>query len=364
MQPFPESLLVFITTQSDERPVGVFKSELAYARAVRDGKITEGVVMLPVLYEFPAAVQTDKAKPWAHPALWSMVLPNLGRSCHLDRLVAEWRQALDKGEAEARRWASQHLNIEIGIALHADRWAGALHWEAAERADAPRSLAELIERSEVCTVGIDGGGLDDLLGLAVLGRCADTRAWLLWGRAWAQSEVYERRQDIASSLDDFAAAGDLVRVPDDDPQRDLREVAEICAELRNAGKLPEKAGIGVDRFGIAAAVDVMIEAGITDEQIVSIPQGYQLQSAIMGIERKAKDGSLVHAGQGLMAWTVSNAKTVQKGSAIMITKSEAGRAKIDPLIAMFNAAMLMAGNPQPARVRSPWEDPDFRMAAE
>ena len=77
------------------------------------------------------------------------------------------------GEKEVRRWASQHLNIEIGLALKSDEWAGALLWERI--ADPTLTLDELLARSEVVTVGIDGGGLDDLLGLSVLGRACEPR---------------------------------------------------------------------------------------------------------------------------------------------------------------------------------------------
>ena len=65
--PNPESLLLFITTQSDEPPAGVFRAELDYARGVRDGRITDGARMLPILYEFPEDMQTDEDEAVARP---------------------------------------------------------------------------------------------------------------------------------------------------------------------------------------------------------------------------------------------------------------------------------------------------------
>src|SRR5690606_15900220 len=83
----PGAFLFMITTQSDEPPAGVFKAELQLARAIRDGKVTGAAAnMLPILYEFPEEFQVDPEQPWRDVKYWPMVLPNLGRSVHLDLL--------------------------------------------------------------------------------------------------------------------------------------------------------------------------------------------------------------------------------------------------------------------------------------
>lgn len=339
----PESLLIVITTQSDIPPAGIFRQELQYARGVRDGRITDRVRTLPVLYEFPEAMQVDPDRPWLDPKTWPMVLPNLGRSITLERLIDAFGEAQQKGEEEVRRWASQHLNIEIGMGLHAERWRGADYWLAAS-AKGVASLEALIERCDVAVVGIDGGGLDDLLGLTVMGRDRETRDWLSWSRAWAQNDVFDRRKDIAETLRDFEKQGDLVVCKT--PTQDLEELALIVAQLNEAGLLPEKAAVGLDPAGVSQIVDELATNGVRDEQLVAVPQGYRLSGAIWGSERKLKDGTWRPAPQPLMAWCVGNAKAEQRGNAVLITKETAGKAKIDPLMAAFNAATLMSRNPE------------------
>lgn len=337
----PESLFVMITTQSDEPPAGVFKAELEAARAIRDGKVTEDVRMLPVLYEFPATMQVDEAKPWLDPAKWPMVLPNLNRSVFIDRLMTDYRTAKERGEAELRRWASQHLNVEIGMALHANRWRGADYWP---RAALPGlSLKEIIRRSDVITAGIDGGGLDDLFGLGVIGRCAETRDWLAWSKAWAHDDVLELRKDIAEHLRDFERDGDLVIC--EDPEQPLREVAAILAEIRDAGLFPEKYAIGLDPYAVGALVDELAQVEIEGEMLSAVRQGAALSPSTWGFEIKLKNKTLRHGGQPLMTWCVGNAKAETRGGAVLITKETAGRAKIDPLVGLFNAGMLMSRNP-------------------
>lgn len=333
----PEGFLVTITTQSERPPSGVFRAELQKARAVRDGTLVAPI--LPLLYEFPKDVD------WRDTANWPMVTPNNGRSITVERLVSEYHQAQAAGEEELRRWASQHLNVEIGLALMSDRWAGADFWE--QQGTAGLSLDDLLSRSEVAVVGIDGGGLDDLLGLAVMGRERETGHWLHWGHAWAHPSVMERRKSEAPKLRDFELDGDLTiveRIGDD-----VAQVADIVRRVDESGLLDR---VGVDAAGIGAIVDALIDRGLEIDRIVAISQGWKMVGSIKTAERKLAEGAMFHGGARLMAWSVGNAKVEPKGNAIAITKQAAGSAKIDPLMAMFNAVALLSTNPQPRGIAS------------
>jgi phage terminase large subunit-like protein len=223
--------------------------------------------------------------------------------------------------------------------LRANRWPGTDFWEQQAKLKT-LTLKQLIKRCEVIDVGIDGGGLDDLLGLAVVGRDAITREWLAWTRAWAHPSVLERRKSEAPRFHDFAKDGDLIlveRIGDD-----VDQVAELVLEIYESGLLGM---IGVDPAGVGAILDALISLGIPKELVIGISQGWRLCGAIKTTERRLAEGGLVHGGQPLMAWSCSNAKVVPAGNAILITKQASGTAKIDPLMALFNAVELMSRNP-------------------
>jgi phage terminase large subunit-like protein len=183
--------------------------------------------------------------------------------------------------------------------------------------------------------------LDDLLGLAILGRCKETKKWLHWGKAWAHPSVIERRKNEAKRFRDFQTDGDLVFV--DQIGDDVREVADIIYRVEESGLLDK---IGVDPHGLGGILDALINAGVPQEKIVGISQGWKLTGAIKTLERKLAECGVIHGNQSIMAWSVSNAKVEPRGNAVLITKQAAGSAKIDPLMALFNAVSLMSLNPE------------------
>lgn len=343
-----EGFVIYLSTHSDEAPAGVFKQKLDLFRDVRDGKINDPK-KLAVLYEFPPAMIESKA--YLDPANWRITNPNIGRSVDPEWLKDNLADAQRGTPGDLAVFLAKFLNVEIGLSLRADRWTGADFWENAADIEAVCDLDALLARSEVAVVGIDGGGLDDLLGLVVIGRETGTRRWLLWGHAWAHRIVLDRRKEIAPRLLDLDHAGQLTLV-DNGSSADVVGVAETVQQCADAGLLPDEDAIGVDPVGVSDIVDELTRRGFvasTDDaagQIVGIRQGYTMNTIIKVVERRLAAKTLVHGGQELMAWAVGNAKIEQHGNAVVITKAAAGTGKIDPVMAMLNAAELMNRNPE------------------
>lgn len=330
-----EGWVIFLTTQSDEPPAGVFKEKLQYWRDVRDGKIPDRKT-LGILYEFPDPMV--ESKKYLLPENFYITNPNMGRSVNAEWLEDQLRKNQSKTDGTLQQFLAKHLNIEIGLNLRSDRWAGVDFWEQQIR---EVSFDEILLRAEVITVGIDGGGLDDLLGLSAIGRDKETREWLSWCHAWAHKIVLERRKSEASRLLDFQRDGDLTIV--DSVGQDTEQLADYVGRIHEADLLDK---VGIDPSGVGSILDALTEVEIPAESVVGVSQGWRLGGAIKTTERKLAEGVLVHGGQPMMAWCVGNARVEPKGNAILITKQASGKGKIDPLMALFNAVSLMALNPE------------------
>lgn len=331
----PEGFVIYLTTQSDDPPAGVFRQKLQYARDVRDGKIHDPR-FVPIIFEHPPDMVESKQHLLVENL--AMVNPNLGYSVDQEFLEREFKKAQQGGEESFRGFLAKHANVEIGLNLRSDRWAGADFWE--EQATQAVTLQTILDECEVIDVGIDGGGLDDLLGFAVVGRKRKSHEWLVWTHAWAHPSVMERRKSEAARFTDFAIDGDLTLVKTIGD--DVTDVAEIVSQVERSGLLDK---IGVDPHGLGGIIEALHDMDIPPEKIVGISQGWKMTGAIKTSERKLAEGMMIHGGQKMMAWCVGNAKIEPRGNAISITKQAAGFAKIDPLMALFNAVSLMSLNP-------------------
>ena len=104
----------------------------------------------------------------------------------------------------------------------------------------------------------------------------------------------------------------------------------------------------------------MLEYGVPEDAVIGVSQGWKLGAAIKTAERKLAEGCFIHNGSAMMNWVVGNARVEPRANGILITKQASGTAKIDPLMAMFDAVSLLSLNPT-ARGASVYETRGIRM---
>lgn len=331
----PEGFVIYLSTHSDNPPAGVFKKKLEEFRNIRDGVIVNNRA-LGVLYEFPKRFLQNEQ--YLAPDNFYITNPSLGYSVDAEDLLSKLNKETD--EQGRRVFLAKHLNVEIGQAQRGDRWVGTEFWQ--RQTDETLTYDSLMERSEVVVVGIDGGGLDDLYGLSLIGRDKHTKHWLSWSHAWAHESVLERRKSIATVLRDFEKDGDLTIVTDS--LNDISQIVEIIDDVKGRGLL---ACVAVDPAGLGELIENLAELDITPEnkQLIGVPQGFGMMNAIKTTERKVAGCTFWHAKSAMMNWCVGNLKIEPTATAIRATKQNAGDAKIDPAMAMFDAATVMSRNP-------------------
>lgn len=331
----PEGFVIYLSTHSDNPPAGVFKKKLEEFRNIRDGVVVNNRA-LGVLYEFPKRFLQNEQ--YLAPDNFYITNPSLGYSVDAEDLLSKLNKETD--EQGRRVFLAKHLNVEIGQAQRGDRWVGTEFWQ--RQTDETLTYDSLMERSEVVVVGIDGGGLDDLYGLSLIGRDKQTKHWLSWSHAWAHESVLERRKSIATVLRDFEKDGDLTIVTDS--LNDISQIVEIIDDVKVRGLL---ACVAVDPAGLGELIENLAELDITPEnkQLIGVPQGFGMMNAIKTTERKVAGGTFWHSKSAMMDWCVANLKIEPTATAIRATKQNAGDAKIDPAMAMFDAATVMSRNP-------------------
>jgi phage terminase large subunit-like protein len=106
----PEGFVIYLTTQSDDPPAGVFRQKLQYARDVRDGKIVDNR-FVPVIFEHP----TDMVARKEHLLVENlgMVNPNLGYSVDQAFLEREFRRPRQKAKSRSAAFSRSTLTSRV-----------------------------------------------------------------------------------------------------------------------------------------------------------------------------------------------------------------------------------------------------------
>lgn len=327
----PKARVIYVTTQSDSPPKGIFSDLLATARAVRDGEHIDAG-FLPVLWEpWP-----DCPDPLTDPSVWPLLLPsypNLGDEAFYKGVTSE---ALRSGPTAAAIAKSQFFNVEVGQHSGDDAWYLAEHFT--NLAPMPMSIEQVIQRSEYVGIGIDLGGLSDLSALAVIGVTSDDR-WLAASRAWCTQKALDDNAEQRSALDDFVDDRDLIVGP---PGGDVASMVDICIRVRDSGKLH---AVGIDPAGAADLADALEAASFDltpdDGDVMGVSQSsFRLNPAVATLGRRAEDRRLLIGHTRLMSWSLGNVVATDKGHLTEISRRSIS-AKIDRVAALLDAASTL-----------------------
>lgn len=376
----PEGFVIYASTHSARRPTGVFKDRLEKFRDVRDGKIDDPKSLM-LGYEFPKHLL--ESKDYKDPKWWHVTNPNLGKSVDLEYLLEQRAEAERDGAAKVIDFEAKHLNVPAGQSQRIDGWVGAMLWP--NGAVPGLTLDDILARSEVVTIGLDSGGLDDLIGVALIGREKGTKRWLAWTHGLVSVIGVVRRKTNAVNYLEFVKDEDLDvyrlgPIPvegEDDPNLEelikaakpappitttehstaeerrhalrphVRFIVDLVERVRDLGLLAQ---VGVDAARIGVIVDALDDIGVTQEAetLDVVAQGIKLMNAVFFIEQKLADGTFVHSGSKMMEWCVGNVRIVPTPTASRVARDESGAGKIDPFVALANAAHMMSLNPEPA----------------
>ncbi|MEP3331662.1 terminase TerL endonuclease subunit [Sedimentitalea sp.] len=329
----PATRIVYVSTQSDTEPKGMFAELLTHARAVRDGTITDDA-FLPVLYE----PWKDCPDPLATPDVWPCLLPSyphVGDKRFYEGIAAS---ALRAGPVKAAVERSQFFNVEIGQDQTAETWhmVSALPKLATSRI----TVDSIIARCEHVAVGIDLGGAVDWTGLGIIGTDADG-IWHATARAYAQQKAIDANEH-ASTCEGFIADGDLRVIR---PGADIDAILDIIQRIDEAGKLH---AIGVDPAGAVDLVEKLeaasfpLSEGPQDANpVMGIGQSaFRLNPAVRTLERRADEGRIRFDKSRMLRWCFSNCIAVERTNVTEITKR--GRdEKFDPVAALLDAASTL-----------------------
>jgi phage terminase large subunit-like protein len=100
--------------------------------------------------------------------------------------------------------------------------------------------------------------------------------------------------------------------------------------------------------GLGELVEALRAINVTQDgdRVMGAPQGYAMMNSLKTAERKLENGTLKHCQNALMNWCVGNIKIEPTATAIRATKQNAGDAKIDPAMALFDAVTMMVRDPK------------------
>lgn len=318
---------------------------------------------------FVAIFRMDAADDWKDEAVWPKANPSLGVTLKIEHLQKTCAEAVQDGSG-LNSFLQLHLNVwpdkntrREGSVLRA-KWDGCTHLEllptAADGDKAYTQFANL-NKDCLCFVGLDVGLTSDMSAVAYLwdhaylsadvrdntgkvldAECVTNKRFLLVEFFMPEDGLLEKEKAWRVPLSTWVREGWITLLPGD--MTDPRDIRNHIMETARVQSIQE---LGFDKWNAATiCADINSSTAVKCIEIPQIPS--QLTSPCREFLADIRRGEIVHFGNPVLAWNVSNVILAEdpKTGGIKPEKLSANE-KIDGVQATINAYhRLLAAPPR------------------
>lgn len=323
-----QPLIVMITTAGSDRS-GICYEQRDYTIKVLERTIEDETW-------FGMVFTLDEGDQWHDQAVWRKANPNFGISVKPDDMEAACRKALAQPSA-----VNNFLTKRLNVWVNADSaWMDMMAWDrCADRALKPEAVAHL-----PCVIGLDLASKVDVAAAARVFHDADADKYYLIPTFWLPERQVE--QGANSQYDGWRRAGHL-QVTDGE----VTDYDQIEEALRADVRTLSVSEIPYDPWQATQLASHMLTEGAP---MVEYRQTVQNMSEPMKqLEALVLQGKLVHDGNPVMTWMISNVVCHRDAKDNIYPRKERDQNKIDgPVAAIMALGRLMV--PQ-AQEKSFWD---------
>ncbi|WP_412554509.1 terminase TerL endonuclease subunit [Shimia sp. MIT1388] len=325
--------MLSISTMPVLAPKGEFKRQLNYAKSVRDGTIKDDD-FLPLLFTFPMSERPD-LDPLDHNHWWRG-MPSLRTDFQQGTMDADElrRELAEASESDDLESFSLTLSQRLGI----ERNENLENAETVLHAEWKNCAKGTPVQTSYCAVGVDAGGVDDPMAVAIARRPqGNAQALQFHIHQFLTTAGFERATSSMQEVYEEAQASKTLHIFDRVEQCD-DAVFDLITQAQ-----PDH--VGGDEHGRAGFTARLRE--VTGREFISVPQNWQLSAALASLESRLLDGAIQHNGCPLVASNVENLLVEELASGNRRLKkrdnllSGQGYMKIDGIIAAINAVSIV-----------------------
>lgn len=323
-----QSLLWTITTAGTDR-AGICYERRTHITKIL-GRVIDDARVFGIIYTID-----DGDDPF-DPAVWPKANPNFGKSVQADEMAAQARKA-EAMPSALNNFLTKRLNVWVS---GESPWMDMRAWERCGRE--PATLDSIPPGAKVY-MGLDLAQKKDFAALAIAWQMEDGR-WGLCTRLYLNELAVQESGN--AHLSGWARQG-YVEVTDGD----LTDFDRVAEDLRQFCRQWDVQEIAFDPALSMYFAGKLIEEGLP---LVEIAQrSVFFTPALIQVENMVREGNLLHDGNPVMAWMVSNLVVkVSKFNELMSPTKERPENKIDGPIAMLMAlgrALALAEAPSTAQ---------------